>query len=158
MYLLPEELNLGPLNLRVEDLVAAAVVFGAVFLLFRRVLVPRMANVLAEREARLDESLTGELHDEARVVREKCERLLAEARHEAARVRQGAAEEGAALVVAAREGAQRERAELLASGRAEIAAERAAAEAELRTQVPALAAELASRVVGEPVVVGEGRW
>lgn len=153
MYLIPEELGLdiGPLNPRVEDLVAGLVVFTAVFLLFRRVLVPRIAKVQAERAARMGERLTGELRDEGAAVREERDRLLAAARHEAARVRQSAVEEGHALILAARAEALRERAEFLASARAELEANRAAAQAALQAQVPSLAAELASRVVGEPI-------
>ncbi|MFM9371265.1 hypothetical protein [Streptomyces sp. Da 82-17] len=152
MFLIPEELDLkiGPLNPRVEDLVVAAVLFGVVFLLFRAVLVPRIARVLAERQDRMGD-VAGGLYEEIRAVRAERDEVLAGARHEAARIRQRAVEEGAGLVASARAEALRERGVLLASGQAEIAAERAAAEAALRAQVPDLATELAGRVLGEPV-------
>ncbi|MET7925446.1 hypothetical protein ABZT43_15895 [Streptomyces sp. NPDC005349] len=76
---------------------------------------------------------------------------FAEARRDAARVTQAAREEGAALIAAAREDGLREREALLADGQALIEAERAAAEAELHLTVPELAAELASRIIGEHV-------
>ncbi|TGB15012.1 hypothetical protein [Streptomyces sp. MZ04] len=154
-------MNLGPLKPDPHHLVVAAVLFGSVFLVVRRIL-PRLDRVLEVRAGIL-EGVTGgaaaELRLEAERVRDKREAMLAEARHEAALVRQQAREEGAALIAAAREDGVRERAELVASGQARIETERASAEAELRGQVSELASELASRIVGEPLpaATGSGR-
>ncbi|NBE52883.1 F0F1 ATP synthase subunit B family protein [Streptomyces boluensis] len=159
MYLIPEELGLkiGPLNPLVEDLLVGLIAFAAVFALFRLVLVPRIAKVQAERADLMDERLTGDLMFHVEALRAEREQLLAEARHEAARTRQSAVEEGTALIVEARDEGLRERAELLASGQATVESERAAAEAELRTHVADLASELASRIVGEPIVAGPAK-
>ncbi|MEV0318432.1 hypothetical protein ACIBKX_09515 [Streptomyces sp. NPDC050658] len=146
-------MNLGPLKPDPQHLVAAAVLFGSVFFVVRRIL-PRIDLVLETRAEILD-GVTGgaaaELRREADQVRESCERLLAEARRDAAQVRQQAREEGAVLIEAARADAIRERDELVASGQSRIEAERASAEAELRGQVSELASALASRIVGEPI-------
>ncbi|MDI3404056.1 F0F1 ATP synthase subunit B family protein [Streptomyces cavernicola] len=156
MYVIPEELGLGvgPLNPQVEDFAVAALAFGAVFLLFWRVLAPRMARVLAERQDMMDARLRGDLHFHVRALREERDQVLAAAREDAVRVRRVALEKGAALIVAAREEGVRERARVVAAGRAGIAVQRAAAEVELRDQVPRLAVELAGRVLGEPVSSG----
>ncbi|MCX4671629.1 hypothetical protein OG453_33920 [Streptomyces sp. NBC_01381] len=154
-------MNLGPLKPEPQHLVAAALLFGPVFLLVRRIL-PRLDRVLEIRAGILDEvtgGQTAELRSEAERVREARDAMLAEARHDAALVRQRAREEGAALIAAAREDGVRERDELVMSGQARIETERASAEAELRGQVSELASALASRIVGEPIpaTAGSGR-
>ncbi|MFD4475533.1 MULTISPECIES: hypothetical protein [unclassified Streptomyces] len=156
MQLIPMEI--GPLNPDVESLVVGAVLFGPLYFFVRR-MVLRVNRVLDERAAIL-EGVTGgpaaELRREAERIRAEHEATLAEARHEAARLRQRACEEGAALIAAARVDGVRERDELLADGRAGIESERASADIELRLHVPELASELASRIVGEPVVTATG--
>ncbi|MEU5000097.1 hypothetical protein [Streptomyces sp. NPDC021622] len=146
-------MNLGPLKPDPQHVVAAAVLFGSVFFLVRRIL-PRIDRVLEVRAGFFEEITGGhaaELRSDAERIREKREELLAEARHDAALVRQRAREEGAALIAAAREDGVRERDELVASGQTRIETERASAEAELRGQVSELASALASRIVGEPI-------
>ncbi|MEV0112317.1 hypothetical protein AB0H77_03530 [Streptomyces sp. NPDC050844] len=154
-------MNLGPLKPEPQHLVAATLLFGSVFLLVRRIL-PRIDRVLEIRAGILDEvtgGQTAELRSEAERVREARDAMLAEARHDAALVRQRAREEGAALIAAAREDGVRERDELVTSGQTGIETERASAEAELRGQVSELASALASRIVGEPIpaTTGPGR-
>jgi F-type H+-transporting ATPase subunit b len=145
-------MNLGPLKPEKEHLAVAAVLFASVHFLVRRML-PRINRVLDERAALLDvgaDSPAAELRREAGRIRAERESLLAAARREAAHVRQQAREEGAALIAAAREDGLRERDEVITAGQARIATERASTEAGLRAQVPELASELASRIVGEP--------
>ncbi|MFE6161676.1 hypothetical protein ACFQ7F_22500 [Streptomyces sp. NPDC056486] len=156
MQLIP--MPLGPINPDVESLVVGAVLFGPLYFLVRRMIL-RLNRVLEER-ATLLEGVTGgpaaELRDEAERIRAEHEATLAEARREAAQVRQQAREEGAVLIAAAREEGVRERDEALVGGKSRIEAERASAEIELRLQVSELASELASRIVGEPVAAGTG--
>ena len=151
-------MNLGPLKPEPAHLAVAAVLFGSVYFLVRRIL-PRIDSVLEVR-AKILEGVTGgaaaDLRSEAERVRAERERMLAEARYEAAQVRQQAREEGAALIAAARADGLRERDEVLADGAVRIKAERASAEAELRGQVSELASELASRIVGEPLAAATG--
>ncbi|MGW7074523.1 F0F1 ATP synthase subunit B family protein [Streptomyces sp. NPDC054866] len=151
MQLIP--MPLGPINPDVENLVVGAVLFGSLYVFVRRMIL-RVNRVLEER-ATILEGVTGgpaaELRREAERIRAEREATLAEARHEAAQVRQRAREEGAALIAAARADGVRERDEVLTAGQAAIATERASTEGELRAQVPELAAVLASRIVGEPL-------
>lgn len=150
MYLLP--MKFGPLNAKIEVLAVALVLFAIVFLWFKRFL-PRINQVLAERADRTEGALerAEAIHAEASAEHAGAQALLAEARREAARVTQAAREEGAALIAAAREDGMREREAILADGQARIEAERIAAEAELLLTVPELAADLASRIIGERV-------
>ena len=145
-------MDIGPLNPVVGELVVAAVLFALVFLFFVR-FVPRIQHVLDERESATKgtEAEAEALREQARIKREEVAAALAEARHEAARIRQRAFEEGAALIAEARADGRREHTALLAQGHARLTEDRATAEAELRVQVSELASNLASRIIGEPI-------
>ncbi len=77
------------------------------------------------------------------------EAQLADARHEAARIREEAREQGAAIVSEMREQAQTESSRIVEHGRVQIEAERQQAVASLRAEVGTLATSLAGRIVGE---------
>ncbi|MFI6283955.1 hypothetical protein ACIBCM_04205 [Streptomyces sp. NPDC051018] len=147
--------DVGPLNPTGWGLVVGTVSFGIVYLVLAGRLMPRAARVLAERE-RLTWGVTEqaeEVRTEAEQVRAQREAILAEARHDAARARQRAHEEGMELILAARAEGIRERERILAEGAAAIEAERVVAEAELRSDVDHWAREIAERIVGEPLPV-----
>ncbi|MDX2603902.1 hypothetical protein PV379_29255 [Streptomyces caniscabiei] len=150
MDLLP--MDIGPLNPAVAELVVAAVLFALVFLFFVR-FVPRIQRVLDAREAATKgtEAEAEALREQARIKREEVAAALAEARHEAARIRQRAHEEGAALIAEARADGRREYTALLTAGHTRLTEDRATAEAELRAHVAELASDLASRIIGEQI-------
>ncbi|WP_338894856.1 hypothetical protein WBG99_03295 [Streptomyces sp. TG1A-60] len=150
MDLLP--MDIGPLNPPVEGLVVASVLFALVFLFFVR-LLPRFQRVLDAREAATKgaEAHAEAVREQARTKQAEVAGVLADARHEAARIRRRAFEEGAALIAEARADGRLQYAALLAEGHARLAADRAMAEAELRPYVAELASDLASRVVGERI-------
>jgi len=141
---------IGPLNSKVQDVCSALVLFAVCYLFVSRVL-PRMNRVLDARREALSWADAERCRGEGDIVRAKTEALLAEARHDAARTRQQALEQGTALIAEARAHAQLEREQILVEGRAAVESERTAAEAELHRTVPELASALASRVVGEPI-------
>ena len=150
MDLIPVEI--GPLNPQVQDLAVGVVLFAVCFLC----LVPllrRMNRVLEAREQATDgvTAQAEQLRALAEEKRAEAEAELADARHDAARTRQRAEAEGAALIAEARAEGIRERDELLARAATRIDADLTAARAELQDYLPELAAELASRVLGEPV-------
>jgi F-type H+-transporting ATPase subunit b len=86
---------------------------------------------------------------EAQAMLEQYRAQLAEARHEAAHLRQGAQEQGAALIAEMRAEGQRQREEIVAAGHAQIEADRKQAAERLRQDVGRLSVELAGRIVGE---------
>ncbi|MFF2995281.1 hypothetical protein ACFVTC_11980 [Streptomyces sp. NPDC057950] len=143
---------IGPLNPKVQDLLLALPLFALVYVLIARIL-PRMNRVLAARDDAINGTRERADAVQARAERERAqtEALLAEARHDAARIRQDAHERGAILITEAREDGQRARESVIAEGRARIESERAAAEVELRISVSELASALASRIVGERI-------
>ncbi len=85
---------------------------------------------------------------DAKAAEENYRSQLAEARHDAARIREEAREQGAQIVVEMREQAQAEAARITSAASAQIAAERQQVLAQLRTEVGALATDLAGRIVG----------
>ncbi|GAA1195372.1 F-type H+-transporting ATPase subunit b [Kitasatospora gansuensis] len=147
------KLDIGPLQPDLPAMLFGLALFAVITIVLGRVLFPRLERTLADRhdaiEGRLDYSEG--LQAEAREIFAEYRRVLNEAHHEAARIRQGAAEEGAALVAAARAEGLAEREALVTAARATLAVDRELAELELRADVGMLAVELAGRVVGEPL-------
>ncbi|MBA2946758.1 F0F1 ATP synthase subunit B family protein [Streptomyces himalayensis] len=74
---------------------------------------------------------------------------LAEARHEAARLRHEAAEQSAAIIQEMRAEGQRQRESLIAAGHAQVEADREAAAYTLRRQAGSLVTDLAGRLATE---------
>ncbi|MEV7183336.1 hypothetical protein [Kitasatospora sp. NPDC093102] len=146
-------LEIGPLKPEPAPLILGLALFFLLLWTLGRHLLPRIERVQSERweatEGRAERAEA--LLAEAEATWEARLRELAEARHEAARIRQEYAERGAAAMAAARAEGIRDRDELLATGRARIAADRAEAARLLRRDVGELAVALAGRVIGEPV-------
>jgi F-type H+-transporting ATPase subunit b len=74
---------------------------------------------------------------------------LQEARHEAARIREEAREQGAAILAEMREQAQAESQRILRHAQLQLDAERQQVVQQLRSQVGSMATTLAGRIVGE---------
>ena len=131
----------------IVELISFAII---VFILYRYVIPPINRAMTRRQEAIRQEFAEA---DEARQNAENAEKefkaQIADARHEAARIREEAREQGAAIVAEAREHAQAEAARIVEHGHTQLAAERQATVASLRAEVGALATELAGRIVGE---------
>jgi len=140
-----------PLIPSVPELVIGAVCFVLVFGIMGYFLMPRIQKVLAERTELIEGGLdkAEEEQAEATQILEQYKQQLAEARHEAARLREEAREQGAQIIAEMREQAQAEARRITESAQAQIQAERQQALTALRAEVGTLATELASRIVGE---------
>jgi len=90
-----------------------------------------------------------EAQAEANQLLEQYRQQLADSRHEAARLREEAREQGAQIIAEMREQAQAEARRITEAAQAQIEAERQQALTSLRAEVGTLATELASRIVGE---------
>lgn len=126
---------------------AFLIVFGA--LLWK--LLPRLTTVLDQRAATIEGGIAHaeEVQAEAQRTLEQYVAQLVDARHEAARLREDARQQGAAIIAEMREQAQGEAQRLTTQAHQQIEAERNQAVASLRAEVGRLAVDLASRVVGE---------
>jgi len=86
---------------------------------------------------------------DAKSAEEEFRAQIADARHEAARIREEAREQGATIIAEMREQAQAEANRIVEHAHAQIDADRQQAVTSLRAEVGSLATELAGRIVGE---------
>jgi F-type H+-transporting ATPase subunit b len=86
---------------------------------------------------------------EANEAEQEYKSQLVEARHEAARIREEAREQGAAIIAEMRETAQAESERIIAHAHAQLDAERQQVVHQLRAEVGSIATDLASTIVGE---------
>ncbi|MFF2652850.1 F0F1 ATP synthase subunit B [Streptomyces sp. NPDC058045] len=133
------------------ELLIGAIAFAIVFFVFAKKLLPNINRVLEERREAIEGGMekAEAAKTEADSVLEQYKAQLAEARHEAARLRQDAQEQGAALIAEMRAEGQRQREEIIAAGHTQLEADRKAAAQTLRQDVGRLATELAGKLVGE---------
>jgi F-type H+-transporting ATPase subunit b len=133
------------------EFIIGTVVFLIVFGALARLLMPRIQQTLAQRTEMIEGGLarSEEAQAEANQLLEQYRQQLAEARHEAARLREEAREQGAQIIAEMREQAQAEARRATEAAQAQIEAERQQALTSLRAEVGTLATELASRIVGE---------
>ncbi|GAA2110846.1 F0F1 ATP synthase subunit B [Actinomadura alba] len=141
----------NPLIPHTYELVVGIFSFAVVVLVVGKMLVPRIQKTLEERTEAIEGGLkrAESAQAEAEQTLEQYRSQLAEARHEAARLREQAREQGAQIIAEMREQAQVEARRITESAQAQIEAERQQALTRLRAEVGELAVELASRVVGE---------
>ncbi|MEU0688991.1 F0F1 ATP synthase subunit B [Streptomyces uncialis] len=144
-----EEQN--PLIPPIPELVIGLIAFVIVFGILAKKLLPNINKVLEERREAIEGGMekAEAAKTEAQSVLEQYKAQLAEARHEAARLRQDAQEQGATLIAEMRAEGQRQREEIVAAGHTQIEADRKAAAQALRQDVGQLATELAGKLVGE---------
>ncbi|MFI6082420.1 F0F1 ATP synthase subunit B [Streptomyces sp. NPDC051217] len=144
-----EEQN--PLVPPIPELVIGLLAFVIVFGLLAWKLLPNINKVLDERREAIEGGMekAEAAKTEAQSVLEQYKAQLAEARHEAARLRQEATEQGAAIIQEMKAEGQRQREEIVAAGHAQIEADRKAAASALRRDVGKLATDLAGKLVGE---------
>jgi F-type H+-transporting ATPase subunit b len=141
----------NPLIPTATELIIGTIAFLIVFGALAKVLLPRIQQTLTERTDQIEGGLAraDEAQTEATQVLEQYRQQLADARHEAARLREEAREQGAQIIAEMREQAQAEARRVTEAAQAQIEAERQQALTALRAEVGALATELASRIVGE---------
>lgn len=133
------------------EVVIGLIAFVIVFGFLAKKLLPTINKVLEERREAIEGGIekAEAAQTEAQSVLEQYKAQLAEARHEAARLRQEAQEQGATLIAEMRAEGQRQREEIVAAGHTQIEADRKAAASALRQDVGKLATELAGKLVGE---------
>lgn len=141
----------NPLIPPIPELVIGLIAFVIVLGFLAKKLLPNINKVLDERREAIEGGIekAEAAQTEAQSVLEQYKAQLAEARHEAARLRQDALEQGTALKEELRAEGQRQREEIIAAGHAQIAADRKAASSALRQDVGKLATDLAGKLVGE---------
>jgi F-type H+-transporting ATPase subunit b len=141
----------NPLVPNLTEVITGLIAFFIVFGVISKLLLPRIQQTLHERTDAIEGGLhrAEEAQAEAARLLDQYKALLAEARHEASRLREQAKEEGAQIKAELRAEGEAEKQRLVESARAQIDADRQQALTSLRTEVGSLSVELASRIVGE---------
>jgi F-type H+-transporting ATPase subunit b len=133
------------------ELIVGIVSFVLLYFLAKRYVVPRLETMLAERRRSIEGGIerAEAMQAEAKAALERYQAQLAEARTEAAQIREQARTEGQQILEELRAQAQEESARIVARGQEQIQAARQQVVNELRVQIGTLAVDLAGRVVGE---------
>ena len=150
-YLLADSGSQNPLLPSWPEFIIGLILFVVIFGVLGKMLLPRISKTLEERTDKIEGGLARaeEAQQEASKTLKEYQEQLASARHEAARLREEAREQGAQIVAEMRQQAQDEARRITEAAQAQIEAERQQALASLRSQVGELATELAGRIVGE---------
>lgn len=144
-----EEVN--PLLPHAYDLIWSSVIVAIIAVVFIKYVLPKFQVVLDERAEKIEGGLrhAETAQAEAAELRAEYEQQLADARTEAARIKEAARAEGGAIVTELKAKAAAEAARTVETAQRQIEAERQQAAVSLRNDVGALATELASKIVGE---------
>jgi F-type H+-transporting ATPase subunit b len=141
----------NPLLPPLGEIIIGLIAFAVVLLVFFRFVAPRFEQVFRARREAIEGGIerAEAMQAEAKAALEQYRAQLAEARTEAAQIRDQARAEGQQILEQLRAQAQEESARIVARGEEQLAANRQSVVNELRGQIGALAVELAGRVVGE---------
>ena len=150
-WILAAEEEPNPLMPHTAEIILGIVVFLILWRLIAKFVVPNFEKTFAQRTAAIEGGMkqAEQAQAEAKAALEEYTAQLAEARHEAARIREDAREQGATIIAEMRTQAQTEADRIVRTAHTQIEAERQQVLQQLRTEVGAMATSLASRIVGE---------
>jgi F-type H+-transporting ATPase subunit b len=145
------EATINPLIPHLYDIFWSAVCFAIILVAFFWKVLPRVQKTLDARAEVIEGGIkkAENAQAEAAAALDKYNDQLAEARAEAAQIRDKARQDGTKILAELKEQASAEAARITAAAQATIEAERLAALASLRSEVGSLAIDLASGVIGQ---------
>lgn len=151
LQLAQETKNENPLLPDLAELVVGGLAFLVVLWVLSKLLLPNIKTTLEQRTDAIEGGIkrAEEAQAEAQRTLEQYRAQLAEARHDAARLREDAREQGAAIIAELREQAQGEARRITDAAHQQIEADRKVAFAQLKQQIGELSVQLAGRIVGE---------
>ncbi|GAB2991628.1 F0F1 ATP synthase subunit B [Nocardioides montaniterrae] len=131
--------------------VVELIAFVIMFAIIAKFIIPPINRAMVARQEAIRQQFADldAAKAEASSAKDEFESQIAEARKEAARIREESREQGAAIIAEMREQAQAESARIVEHGKTQIEAERQAAIASLRAEAGGLATGLAGKIVGE---------
>jgi F-type H+-transporting ATPase subunit b len=141
----------NPLIPPLGEIIIGIIAFSVVVIVMMRLVAPRFEQVFRARREAIEGGIerAEAMQAEAREALERYRAQLAEARTEAAQIRDQARAEGQQILEQLRAQAQEESARIVARGEEQLAGARQQVVNELRGQIGAIAVDLAGRVVGE---------
>lgn len=133
------------------EVILVAVIFLALLYLITKFVVPRFETTFKQRrdaiEGGIEKAEAAQL--EAQATLAQYQQQLAEARAEAAQIREGARAEAQRIVEELRAQAQEESARIVSRGEEQLAGQRASIVRELRGEIGTLATQLAEKIVDQ---------
>lgn len=135
---------------KLYDVVWSAVVFVIILLIMWKFVLPRFQEMMAEREDRIKGGIerAQAAQAEAKAALEKNNSQLAEARAEAAEIREAAREKGKQIQADMRAEAEAESRRIVEAGEKQLQASRDQVVAELRTELGQNSINLAEQLLG----------
>jgi len=133
------------------EIIIGLIAFAIVYFVFAKFVAPRFEQVFRARREAIEGGIerAEAMQAEAKAALEQYRAQLAEARGEAAQIRDQARAEGQQILEELRTQAQEESARIVARGNEQLASQRQQVVNELRGQIGTIAVQLASQVVGE---------
>lgn len=131
--------------------IIAAIVFLVLLAVIARMIMPRFEKTYQERTEAIEGGIkkAEQAQAEARAALEQYQAQLADARGEAAQIKEAAKAEAAQITAEARQRAQAEADRIVAAAHSQLEAERNQIVNQLRGELGGLATTLAGRIVGE---------
>jgi len=141
----------NPLIPPAGEIVIGTIAFVVLLLVMAKYVAPRFEQVFQARREAIEGGIerAEAMQAEAKAALEQYRAQLAEARNEAAQIRDQARAEGQQILEELRTQAQEEAARIVARGNDQLASQRQQVVNELRSEIGTLAVQLASQVVGE---------
>ena len=141
----------NPLLPETYDIVWSAVALVVVGFVFWKLVLPKFQKVLAERTEQIEGGIkkAEDAQAEAAAALEQYRAQLAEARTEAAQIREEARTQGQQIIADMKVQAQDESDRIVAAGHSQLVAQRQQIVAELRSDLGKTAVDLAEKVIGE---------
>lgn len=148
--------KLNPLVPKTYDIVWSIVPLVIILVIFWKLVLPKFQEVLTEREDRIEGGIerAEAAQAEAKAALEKYNSQLAEARTEAAKIRDEARVQGQKIIADATAKANEESGRILENGERQLAAQREQVVAELRKEMGQNSINLAERLLGEQLSDG----
>ncbi|HIW91949.1 MAG TPA: F0F1 ATP synthase subunit B [Candidatus Corynebacterium avicola] len=147
---LPLEDSINPLVPKSYDIVWSLVSFIIIFLVFWKFVLPKLKQVMAERTEQIEGGIARaeEAQEEAKAALEKYNAQLAEARTEAAQIRDDARAQGQKIIADMKTQATDESNRIIESGNKQLQAQRDAVVSDLRKDMGENSINLAERLLG----------
>jgi F-type H+-transporting ATPase subunit b len=141
----------NPLLPHTAELIVGIIAFALLFFFLKKAVYPKFEETFQARQREIEGGIeqARAAQAEAKALLEQYKAQLAEARTEAAKIRDDARAEGARIVEELRAEAQEQANRIIQRGEETLSAERERLVAQLRSEIGDLAVELAERIIGE---------
>ncbi|MEV6139999.1 F0F1 ATP synthase subunit B [Nocardia sp. NPDC051990] len=145
--------DINPLLPETYDIVWSVVCIAIIGVIFYKYVIPRLIKVLDERTDKIEGGLqrAEAAQEEAQLTLQQYQQQLADARLEAARIREDARAQGQQILAQMRAEAQAESDRIVAAGQSQLEAQRQQILTELRAEVGRTAVDLAEKIIGQSV-------